>query len=93
MERFSIDSYEQGYHVYNDTWEASVGEELPYQCEDGNTAYPYAVAIKTSFISLFTSDRMFGATVQAKGLLGSRTPSAAIKKHLCHSRLFLLACI
>ena len=48
MERFSIDSCVQGYNVYNDIWEASVGEELPCQHEDVNAADPYAVAIKRS---------------------------------------------
>ena len=48
MERFSIDSCVRGYHVYNDIWEASVDEELPCQCEDGNSADPCAVAIKRS---------------------------------------------
>ena len=41
MERFSVDSCVRGYHVYNDIWEASVGEELPCQCEDGHAADPY----------------------------------------------------
>ena len=48
MESFSIDSCVRGYHVYNDIWEASVGEELSCQCEDGNSADPFAVAIKRS---------------------------------------------
>ena len=48
MERFSIDSCVRGYHVYNDIWEASVGEELPCHRKDGNPTDPYAVAIKRS---------------------------------------------
>ena len=28
-------------NVYNDIWEASVGEELLCQCEDGHAADPY----------------------------------------------------
>ena len=41
MERFSIDSCVRGYHVYNDIWEVSVGEELLCQREDGQAADPY----------------------------------------------------
>ena len=41
MERFSIDSGVQGYHIYNDILEASVGEELPCQHEDCHAADPY----------------------------------------------------
>ena len=48
MERFSIDSCVRDYHVYNDIWEASVGEELPCHHEDGNPTDLYAVAIKRS---------------------------------------------
>ena len=43
MERFSIDSCVRGYHVYNDIWEASVGEELPCQYKDRHTADPYDI--------------------------------------------------
>ena len=48
MERFCIDSCVRGYHVYSDIWGASVGEELPYEREDGNSADPFAVVIKRS---------------------------------------------
>ena len=48
MERFSIDSCVRGYLVYNDIWEASVGEELPCHSEGGNPTDPYAVVIKRS---------------------------------------------
>ena len=35
----------RGYHIYNDIWEASVGEELSCQRENGNRSDPFAVAI------------------------------------------------
>ena len=45
MERFSIDSCVCGYHIKNGMWEASVGEELLCQCENGNGSDPFAIAI------------------------------------------------
>ena len=33
----------RGYHVYRDIWEASVGEQLPCEREDGNGADPVAM--------------------------------------------------
>ena len=54
MERFSIDSYVRGYHLNNYICEASVSEELPCQCDDGNAADPYAVRIENA-ISLATA--------------------------------------
>ena len=45
MERFSIDYCVREYHIYNDIWEASVGEELSCQLENGNRSDPFAVAI------------------------------------------------
>jgi len=44
MECFNIKSCVRGYHVYEDIWDASVGEELPCQRENGNCANPFAVA-------------------------------------------------
>ena len=35
--------YTRGYHVYKDNWEASIGERLLCQCENGNCADPFAV--------------------------------------------------
>ncbi len=43
IERFAFESCMRGYHVYKDIWEASVGEELPCQRENGNHADPFAV--------------------------------------------------
>ncbi len=43
MEHFVFESCVRGYHVYKDIWEASVGEELPCQRENGNHADPFAV--------------------------------------------------
>ena len=80
MERFCIDSCVRGYHVYSDIWSASVGEELPCEREDGNSADPFAVAIfwaaVTDFTSLLTSARTLGAIVPDRGPLESRTSSA-----------------
>ena len=35
----------RGSHVYKDTWATAVSEELPHQCEDGNGADSFAVAV------------------------------------------------
>ena len=43
MERFSIDSCVRGHHLYSGIWEASVGEQLPCEREDGNGTNPFAV--------------------------------------------------
>ena len=43
MERFSIDSCVRGYHIYSGIWEASVGEQLPCELEDGNGTDSFAV--------------------------------------------------
>ena len=33
------------YHVYQDVWEVSIGEILPYTREVGNGHDPYAIAV------------------------------------------------
>ncbi len=43
MEHFAFESCVRGYHVYKDIWEASVGEELPCQRENGNHTDPFTV--------------------------------------------------
>ena len=58
MKSFSTDSCVRGYHVYNDIWEASVGEELSCQCEDGKSADHFAVAIKRSGVIVGHIPRM-----------------------------------
>ena len=45
MERFSIDSCVREHHVYSGIWEASVGEQLPCECEDGNGTDLFAVLL------------------------------------------------
>ena len=52
MERFAFESCVRGYHVYKDIWEASAGEELPCQRENGNHADPFAVAIVQSGVTV-----------------------------------------
>ncbi len=52
MERFAFESCVRGYHVYKDIGEASVGEELPCQRENGNHADPFAVAIVKSGVTV-----------------------------------------
>ena len=42
-EEVSIDVCARDYRVYNDIWEASVGEELPCQHEDEHAADPYDI--------------------------------------------------
>ena len=47
---FSIESMARGYHVYQQVWEASIGEELHLTCqrERGNLVDPFAVAVLTN---------------------------------------------
>ena len=42
---FSIACMVQGYHIYKDTWDALIGEELPCEREGANHADPLAAAI------------------------------------------------
>ena len=48
VECFSIESCVRGYHVYKDIWEDSVGKDLACQCENGNSADPFAAAVVES---------------------------------------------
>ena len=43
---FSVAAMVRGYHVYRDIWAASIGEELPCECQEGNREDAYAVAVK-----------------------------------------------
>lgn len=45
MEEFQRESF-RGYHVYKDTWDAALGEELQCQRETGNASDFYAVAVQ-----------------------------------------------
>ena len=45
---FSVSSMVRGYHVYQDEWEAVLGEVLSCQREPGNRHDPYAVAAVSS---------------------------------------------
>ena len=41
---FSFESMVRGYHVYQEEWDATIGEILQCQRETGNRYDPYAVA-------------------------------------------------
>ena len=41
---FSVEAMVRGYHVYQDEWDAVIGEVLQCQRETGNRHDPYAVA-------------------------------------------------
>ena len=45
METFQKESCVRGYHIYRETWDAAVGEELECQRERGNGTDMYAVAV------------------------------------------------
>lgn len=64
MERFSIESCLRGYHVYKDIRVASVGEELPCQCENGNPADPFAVAVVKSGVNVGHVPRRISSVFQ-----------------------------
>ena len=42
---FSVESAVRGYHVYQATWSAVIGEELNCHREEGNVSDPFAVAV------------------------------------------------
>ena len=42
---FSVSSIVRGYHIYKDSWDASIGEELSCQREAENYTDPFAVAV------------------------------------------------
>ena len=46
MEHFSVESCVRGYHIYiyEDIWEASIGEQLLSRRENGNHTDSFAVA-------------------------------------------------
>ena len=44
--RFQLSSMVRGYHEYQHSWDAAVGETLQYHCEDENIYDPYAVSVK-----------------------------------------------
>ena len=45
METFESESCVRGYHIYQELWEAAIGEDLECQRERGNTADAYAVSV------------------------------------------------
>ena len=45
MEELEIPSSVRGYHIYKDTWEVTVGEELECIREPTNSTDRYAVAV------------------------------------------------
>ena len=45
METYEWECCIRGYHVYKDTWEAAIGEELEYVREQSNAVDRYAVAV------------------------------------------------
>ena len=45
METFGKESCVRGYHIYQEQWEAAIGEELECQRERGNAADAYAVSV------------------------------------------------
>lgn len=47
---FTVNGMIRGYHVYQDVWEANVGEILPYTREVGNRRDPHAIAVKKDSI-------------------------------------------
>lgn len=46
MQELHVASCVHGYHVYGETWTASLGEELCCERELGNVIDRYAVAVK-----------------------------------------------
>ena len=45
LQSYALESIIQGYHVYKEVWEASIGQILPCRREAGNIHDPYAVAV------------------------------------------------
>jgi len=44
-EIFSIEAMVHGYSVYQDSWDAAIGEQLPCKKEPGNHKGPFIVAV------------------------------------------------
>ena len=42
---FSVSSMVQGYHIYKDSWDPSIGEELPCQRKAENYTNLFAIVI------------------------------------------------
>ena len=42
---FSIEVMVRGYHIYQDSWDAGIGEQLPCKREPGNRKDLFAVAV------------------------------------------------
>ena len=52
LERFSIESCMRGYQVCKGIWEASIAEELPYRCGNGEVRASLFRLISPRFYSI-----------------------------------------
>jgi len=41
----NIEAMVCGYHVYRDSWDAAIGEQLPCKREPGNCNNPFGMAV------------------------------------------------
>ena len=51
-ETFSIEAMVRGYHVYQEIWDAALGEQLTCSRETGNRQDPFAVAVVRSLVTV-----------------------------------------
>ena len=57
--KFSIEAMVRGYHMYQDSWDAAIGEQLPCNREPGNCKDPFAVAVVRSRVTILSACSMF----------------------------------
>ena len=48
---YEMEAIIRGYHIYATVWDAQIGEELYCTGETGNIRDPYAVAVRSNFVT------------------------------------------
>ena len=51
-ETLSVEAMVRGYHVYQDIWDAALGEQLSCKGEPGNRKDPFAVAVVRALVTV-----------------------------------------
>ena len=80
MPIFEVEAMVRGYHAYQDSWDALIGEELVCAREPNNLQDPFAVAV-------VKSDAALGGTSLASAPCGSGSlhPAYCASSHLKYS--------
>ena len=51
-ETLSVEAMVRGYHVYQEIWDAALGEQLSCKREPGNRKDPFAVAVVRALVTV-----------------------------------------